>query len=72
MLVECQLHLKSLVVEAGDLYLIEKNNLNVVSFVELIQDFSEGFLTYDDRQDITAHQCSVDLIELYSDHFAVS
>ena len=71
MLVECQLQLKSLVVEAGYLDLIEKNMLTVVSFVESIHDISEGFLNYDDRQDITAHQCSVDLVELYSDHLAV-
>ena len=39
--------------------------------MESIHDIYEGFLTYDDRQDITAHQCSVDPIELYSDHLAV-
>ena len=39
--------------------------------MESIHDISEEFLTYDDRQDITAHQCSVDLVELYSDHLAV-
>ena len=39
--------------------------------MESIQDISKGFLTYDDRQDITYHQCSVDLVELYSDHLAV-
>ena len=71
MLVECQLKLKSLVIEAGDLDLIEKKKLTVVSFVESIHDISKGFLTYDDRQDITAHQCSVELVELYSDHLAV-
>ena len=71
MLVDCQLQLKSLVVEAGDLDLIEKKKLTVISFVESIHDISEGFLTYDDRQDITAHQCSVDLVELYSDHLVV-
>ena len=36
-----------------------------------IHDISEGFLTYDDRQYITAHQCYVDVIELYSNHLAV-
>ena len=36
-----------------------------------INDISKGFLTYDDRQDITAHQCSEDLVKLYSDHLAV-
>ena len=70
-LVECQLQIKSLVVEAGDLDLIEKKKLTVVSFVESIHDISKGFLTYDERQDITAHQCSVDLVELYSDHLSV-
>ena len=48
-----------------------KKKLTVVSFVESIHDISEGFLTYDDRQDIIAHQCSVELVELYSDHLAV-
>ena len=70
-LVECQLKLKSLVIAAGDLDSIEKKKLTVVSFVESIHDISEGFLTYDDRQDITAHQCSVDLVKLYSNHLAV-
>ena len=70
-LLEGQLKLKSLVIEAGDIDLVEKKKLTIVSFVESIHDISEGFLTYDDRQDITAHQCSVDLVELYSDHLAV-
>ena len=48
-----------------------KKKLTVVSFVESIHDISEGFLTYDDRQDITAHQCSVDIVELYIDQLAV-
>ena len=39
--------------------------------MESIHNISEGFLTYDDRQDITAHQFSVDLVKLYSDHLAV-
>ena len=39
--------------------------------MESIHDVSEGFLTYDDRQDITAHHCSVDLIELYRNHLAI-
>ena len=68
MLIECQLKLKSLVVEAGD---IEKKKLTVVSFVDSIHDISEGFLTYEYRQDITAHQCSMDLVELYIDRLAV-
>ena len=28
-------------------------------------------MMYDDRQDITTHQCSVDVIELYSNHLDV-
>ena len=63
--------LKSQVVAAGDIDLVEKKKLTIVSFVESIHDISEGFLTYDDRQDITAHQYSVDLFDLYSDHLAV-
>ena len=39
--------------------------------MESIHDISERFLTYDDRQDITAHKCSVDLVKLYSDHLDV-
>ena len=39
--------------------------------MESIHDISKGFLTYDDCKDITAHQCSVDLVELYIDHLAV-
>ena len=39
--------------------------------MESIHDISEVFLTYDDHQDITAHQGSVDVIELYSNHLAV-
>ena len=61
----------SLVVEAGEIDLVGKKKLTIVSFVESIHDISEGFLIYDNRQDITAHQCSVDLVELYSDHIAV-
>ena len=71
MLIECQLKLKSLFVEAGDLDLIENNNLTIVSFMESIHEISKGFLSYEDCQDITAHQCSVDLVELYSNHLAV-
>ena len=39
--------------------------------MELIHDISEGFLAYDDRQDINAHQCLVDVIKLYSEHLSV-
>ena len=70
-LADCQLQLKFLVIEAGDLDLVEKKKLAIVSFVESIHDISEGLLTYDDQQDITAHLCSVDIINLYSDHIAV-
>ena len=63
-LADCQLKLKSLVIEAGDIDPVKKKKLAIVSFVESIHDISEGFLTYDDRQYITAHQCSIDVIEL--------
>ena len=39
--------------------------------MESIHNISEGFLTYDDRQYINAHQYLVDVIELYRDHIAV-
>ena len=71
MLADCQQKLKSLVIKAGDIDIVKKKKLAIVSFVKSIHDISEGFLTFDDRHDITAHQCSVDLIELYSDHLAV-
>ena len=70
-LADCQIKLKSLVIEAGDLELFKKKKLAILSFVELINDISKGFLTYDDRQDINAHQYSVDIIELYRNHIAV-
>ena len=70
-LADCQIKLKSLVIEAGNLDLVEKNNLTIVSFVELIHKISKGFLTYDDCQGINSHQCLVDVIELYSNHIAV-
>ena len=41
------------------------------SFVELVHGISEGFLAYDDRKDIDAHLCLIDVIELYSAHLAV-
>ena len=65
-LTDCQQKLKSLVIKAGDIDIVEKKKLTIVSFVESIHDISEGFITYYDRQDITAHQCSVDLIKLYT------
>ena len=68
---ECQLKIKSLVIEAGDLDLVEKYNLAIISFVESVHDISEVLLTYDDRKDINAPQCSIDIIELYSDHITV-
>ena len=52
----------SLIIEEEDLDLIEKKKLAVVSFVESIHNISKGFLTYDDRKDITAHQCYLDLV----------
>ena len=70
-LTDCQQRLKYLVIEAGDIDLAEKKNIAIVYFVESIHDISKRFLTYNDRHDITAHQCSVDVIKLYSDHLAV-
>ena len=54
---DCQLKLKSLVIDSGDLDLVEKKKLAIISFVESVHDISEGFLTYDDRKEIDAHQC---------------
>ena len=68
---ECHLKRKSLVIEAGDLYLVKKHKLAIISFVGSFHNISEGFLMYDDRKDIDAHQCSMDIIELYSDHITV-
>ena len=70
-LADCQIKLKSLVIKAGYIGLVKKKKLAIVSFVESIHDISKGFLTYNDRQYINAHQCLVDVIELYSDHIAV-
>ena len=42
---DCQLQLKSLVIEAGDIYLVEKKNLAIVSFVDSINNTFKGFLT---------------------------
>ena len=39
--------------------------------MESIHNISEGFLTYDDRKDIDAHLCLVNVIELYRDHIAM-
>ena len=39
-LTDCQLQLKSLVIEAGDLNLVEKKNPAIISFVESIHDIS--------------------------------
>ena len=38
--------------------------------MESIHNISKGFLTYDDRQDINAHQCLEEIIDLYSDYIA--
>ena len=70
-LADCQLKLKSLIIEAGDIDLVKKKKLAIVSFVESIHDISKGFLTYNDFQGINAHQCSVDVIELSSNHITV-
>ena len=68
---ECQLKLKSLVIESGDLNITEKKKLAFRSFVELVHDISEGFLTYDNRKYIDEHLCSIHIIELYSNHLVV-
>ena len=39
--------------------------------MESIHDISEGFLTYNDKKDIDAHLCLINVIELYSNHIAV-
>ena len=39
--------------------------------MDKIDDISGGFLTYDDHQEISAHQCSIDLVEIYSNHLAI-
>ena len=67
----CQLKLKSLVIEAGDIDLFKKKKLAIVSFLESIHDISKVFLMLNDNQDINSHQCLVDVIELYSDYIAV-
>ena len=63
--------LNLLVIEAGNLNLVEKKKIAIISFVELFHNIPEGFLAYYDRKDIDAHLCSIDVIELYSDHLAV-
>ena len=39
--------------------------------MESIHEIYKEFLTYNDSQDITTHQCLVDVIKFYSDHIAV-
>ena len=39
--------------------------------MESDHDISEGFLTYIDGKDIEDHHCSINIIELHSDHIAV-
>ena len=68
---ECQLKLKSHVIEAGGLDLVKKQKLTIIYFVESVHNLSEGFLTYNDRKDIDVHQCLIDIIRLYSNHIAV-
>ena len=63
--------LKSLVIEAGDLNMVEKKKIAIISFVELVHNISEVFLAYDDRKDIDAHLCLIDVIEFYSAHLFV-
>ena len=61
----------SLVIEEGDLDLFKNKKLAIISFAESVHKISEGFLTYDDRRDINAHQCFIDIVELYSNNIAV-
>ena len=63
-IVKCQLKLKSLVIEAGDLDLVENKKLTIISFVESVHDISKVLLTHDDRKYIDDHQCSIDVIKL--------
>ena len=56
--------LKSLFIEAGDLDIVEKKNITIISFVESVRNISEGFLTPDDKKDINAHHRSIDVIKL--------
>ena len=56
---------------AGDLDLVKKKKPAIVFFVESIHDISEVFLTYNDRQDINAHQCLIEVVKLYSNHIAL-
>ena len=70
-LAEYQSKLKYLVIDAGDLDLVEKKKLAIISFMESVHNISERLLTYYYRKDINAHQCSIDIIELYSNHIAV-
>ena len=39
--------------------------------MESVHDISEVFLTYDDKKDINAHLCLIDVVELYSNYLAV-
>ena len=61
---KCQLKLKALIIEAGELDLVEKKKVAIISFVESVHDISKGFLTHDDRKDIDTHRCSIDVIKL--------
>ena len=68
---ECHLKLKFHFIEAGDLDLVEKKKLGIISFVESVHKISEGFLTYNDRKDTDSHMCSIYVIRLYSNRIAV-
>ena len=48
-----------------------KKKLSIISFLESVHKISEGFLTYNDRKDINDHQCSIEVIQFYSDYLAV-
>ena len=59
---ECQLKLKSLVIEAGELNTVEKKKLAIIYFVESVHNISEGCLIYENIKDIDEHQCSINVI----------
>ena len=63
-LADCQLKIKYLIIEAGDLNLVKKKKLAIISFVESVHDISKVFLTNYYRKDINAHQCLITIIEL--------
>ena len=63
--------MNSLVTESGDLGIIKKKKLAIISFVESVHNISEEFLTYEDKKYIDAHLCLINIIELYINHLNV-